>query len=77
MVTACYLAVDQFHAVLKNCMKPFKGIHMDQLELNKHSSNIQVRIHMARNLIECVETFTAKKKRIGRQRGRSSTMLDS
>ena len=77
MVTASYLGRGPFSRSSENCMEPFKVKHVDQVEINKHSGNIQVRIHMARTLVECVENFAAKKKnRIGRQRSRSSKHLE-
>ena len=36
---------------------------MDQVEINKHSSNIQARIHMARSLDGCIEKFLSRREK--------------
>ena len=62
MVTASYLGRGPFSHSSENCMKLSKGIHVDQVEIDKHASNIQARTRMARSLVECVDKFGAKKK---------------
>ena len=44
MVTTSYLDRGPFSRSSEDCMKPSQGIHVDQVEVNKHSSNIQARI---------------------------------
>ena len=60
MVAASYLARGVLRSS-EHCMNPSKGIHVDQMEINKQSSYIHARTHMTRSLVECVERFTAKK----------------
>ena len=47
MVTASYLGRGLSRSS-ENGMKPSQEIHVDQVEINKHSSTIQARIHMVR-----------------------------
>ena len=64
MVAASYLGRGVLRSS-ENCMKPSKGTHVDQIEINKQSSYIHARTRMTRSLVECVERFTAKKNALG------------
>ena len=47
---------------------------MVRQEMDKHSSNVQAREHMARNVVRYVTEISAKKKSIGQKKKRSSAM---